>query len=283
MYQNDVFLRFPGGLEKCATFSYDDSDKTNIKLVEIFNKYNLKGTFNLNAGFFEDEAAGDDRRYMKPSEVRGLFKDSPHEVAVHGHTHPFLDLLPDGVAAYEIIKDRECLEEIVQKPVVGMAYPNGPVTAEKEYNIRIRQLLRQCGIRYARRTEKAEYFRLPEDWLNMPVTCHHNDPELMDLAHAFAERKVDRIPRLFYVWGHSFEFEIQNNWDVIKNLARYLTSFEDIWFATNIEIYDYVAAYKNLRFSANGKLVYNPSATVVYIMKNQKTYEIKPNDILYIG
>ena len=39
---------------------------------------------------------------------------------------------------------------------------------------------------------------------------------------------------------------------------------DDIWYATNGETYDYVEAFKSLRFSAEGTRVYNPSALDVY-------------------
>ena len=38
-----------------------------------------------------------------------------------------------------------------------------------------------------------------------------------------------------------------------------------MWYATNMEVYDYVKAYDNLVFSLDGKTVYNPSAIDVYL------------------
>lgn len=39
------------GKKKAVTFSFDDGVTQDIRLIEIFNKYGLKGTFNLNSGF----------------------------------------------------------------------------------------------------------------------------------------------------------------------------------------------------------------------------------------
>ena len=61
------------------------------------------------------------------------------------------------------------------------------------------------------------------------------------------------------------------------NTTAYKTSrvdFQDIWYATNGEIYDYVQAYQKLRFSAAGDFVYNPSAMDVYICYFGKNYKI---------
>lgn len=36
--------------QKAITFSYDDGIESDRKLVEIFNRYGMKCTFNLNTG-----------------------------------------------------------------------------------------------------------------------------------------------------------------------------------------------------------------------------------------
>ena len=69
---------------------------------------------------------------------------------------------------------------------------------------------------------------------------------------------------MFYLWGHSYEFEEHDNWNVIEEFAAYTGSRDDIWYATNIQIYDYIQAYQRLEFSVNGRRVYNPTATELY-------------------
>ena len=41
---------YPGWKKKALTFSYDDGQIYDRRLVEIFNRYGLKGTFHLNSG-----------------------------------------------------------------------------------------------------------------------------------------------------------------------------------------------------------------------------------------
>ncbi len=40
------------GKRKAVTFSYDDGVTQDIRLIELFDKYNLKCTFNLNSELF---------------------------------------------------------------------------------------------------------------------------------------------------------------------------------------------------------------------------------------
>ncbi len=37
------------GLNKAVTFSYDDGVTQDIRLIEMFNRYGLKSTFNINS------------------------------------------------------------------------------------------------------------------------------------------------------------------------------------------------------------------------------------------
>ena len=46
------FHVFPGGKRRIVTFSYDDGSKNDPRLVALFNKYGVKGTFHINTRRF---------------------------------------------------------------------------------------------------------------------------------------------------------------------------------------------------------------------------------------
>ena len=50
---NKVYKVFPGSKFKVLTFSYDDGKIEDRRLVKLFNKFNLKATFNLNTGIID--------------------------------------------------------------------------------------------------------------------------------------------------------------------------------------------------------------------------------------
>lgn len=83
---------------------------------------------------------------------------------------------------------------------------------------------------------------------------------------------------LFYLWGHSYEFEKKDNWDVIEKFAEVMGNREDIWYATNMEIYDYAEAFRRLVFSMDGKRIYNPTAYTLYFRFNDKDEVIQPGE-----
>ena len=90
----------------------------------------------------------------------------------------------------------------------------------------------------------------------------------------------NRYPRLFYLWGHSFEFENNKNWELLDAICEKLGGHEDVWYATNMEIYEYVQAYNALVFSANGQKVYNPTLMTVWFRTEAKVYRVDPGQTL---
>ncbi len=272
-----MFMRFPGGIGKAVTLSYDDGVETDIRLCEIMKKNGLRGTFNINGGCFAKEGttypAGTVSRRMSLSQCLEAYNDPAFEVALHGYKHPSFAQMPTGMAAYDIIKDREALEAAFGKVIRGLAYPNG------SYNDEVIAMLKSCGVAYARTTGTGN-FNLPEEWMRWSATCHHADTRLMDFARRFADQKIVKDPQVLYVWGHSYEFDGANNWHIIEEFAEFIGHREDIWYATNIEIYDYTTAFRRLECSADGTYVYNPSAIPVTFTHNGKMFTVSSGETI---
>ncbi|MBQ7840568.1 MAG: polysaccharide deacetylase family protein [Lachnospiraceae bacterium] len=272
----NIFMRFPGGKTRALTLSYDNGVEQDIRLIQIMRENGLKGTFNLNSGLYASEGTvypeGELHRVMTKSKCLEIYKDSGMEVAVHALTHPHLERLPANVCVHEVLQDRINLETEYGRLVRGMAYPYGTTSDE------VVEILRMCGIVYARTTVSTKRFDIPRDWLRLSATCRHADPELMELAHRFVETEMKEEPALFYLWGHSYEFERDNNWSVIEKFAAFLGGREDIWYATNIEIYDYVEAYRKLIFSTDASMVYNPTCMILYMETPKGMLCVKPGE-----
>ncbi|MBR6028993.1 MAG: polysaccharide deacetylase family protein [Clostridia bacterium] len=256
-------IRFPGGLRKAVTLSYDDGVEQDVRLMEILNAHGLKATFNLNSGCYAPPGLvwpkGQVHRRMTEEAVRALYVGSGHEVAVHTLTHPDLTDLPRSEMVREVLTDRLNLEKLTGGLVRGAAYPFGT------FSDAVVDVLRDCGIVYCRTVISSHDFSIPQDWLRLRPTCHHADPELMPLTERFLADPAGWTSRLFYLWGHAYEFEGSNNWEVIINWADRISGRDDIWYCTNIEICDYMAAARSLIPTADGRAVYNPTAMTVYV------------------
>ena len=254
------FLRFPDFKSRALTFSYDDGSIYDKRLVKIFNENHLKATFNINSGLMEQS----DGWRMSLDEAIALYQSGGHEIAIHGLKHLSLYDLPDHCAIDEILQDKKNLEKATGKIVRGMAYSYGA------YNAKTIDLLKKLDVCYARTVCQTENFDICENFLELNSTCHHNNGKLFKLLDDFLAKEEDGLffkkgPKLFYVWGHSHEFERDGNWYIIEQFCEKVGKQETVWYSTNIEIINYVNAYKNLVWSADGTRIYNPTATDIYL------------------
>lgn len=218
--------------QKAVTFSYDDGIEQDRRLVEIFNRYGMKCTFNLNTGIQTQESQfeieGVHIQRMNQKDIGDLYQG--HEIALHGLTHAGPPELADEQFAKEFLQDAKNIERIYGKYPVGMAYAYG------SYDQRVVDYLKSIGIKYGRTVGSTHGFDLPKEPMLLEATCHHNDEQLFALAKQFLEAEPeDGKPMLFYIWGHSYEFDVNRNWNRIERLCEMLAGHEDIFYGTNAE------------------------------------------------
>lgn len=276
----NLIVRYPGGLGKALTLSYDDGVEQDKQLIALAKKYGIKGTFNINSGCYPPEgttyAPGTIHRRMCESEVTKVYSECDWEVAAHAYTHASLVGLPVNIATKEILEDRKALEEQFGGMVRGFAYPFGA------FDDTAVDVLKACGICYARTVMSTHDFTIPHDWLRLAATCHHNDPELMSLAQRFLDVPPNWDSKLFYLWGHSYEFEERDNWDVIEDFFKLVGGRDDIWYATNIEIYEYLYAFRQLIFNVDMDTCYNPTCTDIWFTYGDKDYFVKGGETITV-
>lgn len=219
------------GKNKALTFSYDDGISQDIRLVEIFNKYGMKCTFNLNSGIMNERGGFQIDELsitrMSPEGLAKLYKG--HEIAVHTSTHPSLTELSDEEVRREISEDKSALESLFGYEICGMAYPYGT------FDDRVIAIAQECGIKYSRTVMDAVDFAQQENLMEFRATCHHRNPKLWELLDEFLAYEGD-APAIFCLWGHSYEFDVNNNWELIEEFCRKAACREDIFYGTNSEI-----------------------------------------------
>ncbi|THF76884.1 polysaccharide deacetylase family protein [Cohnella fermenti] len=254
-----INLAFPEGKIKVLTMSYDDGVYADRKLVEIFNRHGIKGTFHLNSGLMGEPGR------IAAEEAADLYKG--HEISAHTVTHPTIARCPKETIVREIMDDREGLESIAGYPVRGMSYPNG------SYSPEIKAMLPHLGIEYARVVKSTGQFGLPDDLFEWQPTCHHKQ-DLMALGEQFVGFHKQQYLYLMYVWGHSYEFDNDGNWELIESFCRLAGGRSDIWYATNMEIVDYLNAFRQLKFAASTRFVWNPGASSVWLSVDGEIVEV---------
>lgn len=225
------------GKKKALTFSYDDGVTQDIRMIEILNKYGLKGTFNLNSellglsGSLIRNGVSVRHDKVRPEEVRSVY--AGHEIAAHTLTHPFLPRTEDAEVIRQAEEDRKNLSRLCGYEVVGLAYPGGGINHDR----RVEDLIRnETNLRYARTTDASGQFALQSDlFAFMPTVYHIDTDEMFSLGERFLAYHGEE-PALFYVWGHSYEFDAWSFWDRFEEFCAMMSGKEDIFYGTNKEV-----------------------------------------------
>lgn len=224
------------GKKKAVTFSFDDGVTQDVRLIEILNKYGLKGTFNINSGLLGlpgqlNRSWGIvNHTKVKASEVKNIY--AGHEVAVHSLTHPTLVGLDEETIIRQVDEDRKALEQLVGYPVVGMAYPNGP---NDDFVAGV--IANNTPIRYSRTTESTHSFKVQkENLLRYNPTVYYIEDCLEELVDKFLASESDE-DQLLYIWGHAYEMDARLiSWEKFEEICQKLANRADIFYGTNKEV-----------------------------------------------
>lgn len=226
------------GKKKFLTFSYDDGVTQDKRLVKIFNRYGLKATFNINSellgkpGYLRRENMWIGHNKIEPEEAAEIYKG--HEVACHTLTHPHLPELDDAEVVRQVEEDRKNLEKLTGQTIVGLAYPGGGPTHDQ----RVVDLIRnQTKIRYCRTTVSNYSFDVQTDLLEFKPTVYHREfDKMMELGEKFLAMEEPETPQIYYVWGHSYEFDYYDTWDEFEKFCKMMSGRDDIFYGTNREV-----------------------------------------------
>lgn len=224
--------------KKAITFSYDDGVTQDIRLIELLNKYGLKCTFNLNSellskkGMLIREGKRIAHYKIHAEDVKNIYEG--HEVAVHTLTHPNLTQCDDKEIIRQVETDRLNLSGLVGYEVVGMAYPCGGVNNDD----RVASIIKEnTGVKYSRTITSNNCFDLQENLYRFNPTVYHlNFEEMMQSGREFIELKTEE-PKVFYIWGHSYEMDYgADYWVKLEDFFKLISNKEDIFYGTNKEV-----------------------------------------------
>jgi len=272
-----IEMLFPEGKTKALLLSYDDGTIYDRKLVQLLNKYQLIGTFHLNANKL---GTAIHFNYLDKEEIKELYKG--HEVSAHSANHPNLAAISKQEVVYEMVTDRKELERLVEYPVRGMAYPFGNT------NDLVVETIATLGIEYARTVADTHHFEIPTDFLRWHPTIHQfgkaywepnqpaKDKMELDKFYAIINNFLTTKPlSVLNIWGHSWEMGAdQNKWNETEKCFSLLANNPSIHYTKQIDLVDYIKAFRNLKFSYDKTSVTNTSSIPVFLKRNEKIHKI---------
>jgi len=275
-----VVKAYPGGKLKALTFSFDDGKKGEEVLVSKFNQYGMKATFNI----VGSRADGGDTKYSVQKENLASFY-AGHELANHSYTHshdknnPYTSI---DQFEEELLKADAVIKEAIGESAVGYVYDNGYIP--EDLKDQIANVFKENGYVYGRDNSYSESFKIPEvselPFLVMTASISSYSYEKMSaLADDYLALDSNEMT-LFSIWGHNHDFNEANGWDssytLWNDFLAKLANKSDIWYATNKDVYSYIAAMDKLTFTDDA--IYNSSDINLWCLVGGNPVEIPAGD-----
>lgn len=233
--------------QKYVTFSFDDGTLQDIRLIELLDRYGVKATFNLNSGLLGRPGTlirngkTVDHTKICADDIRTVYMG--HEIAAHSLSHPRLTKMETSDVIREVERDRLRLSEMAGYEVYGFAYPCGGVN----YDERVTRILREhTGIRYARTIECTSSFSVGPNLYALHPTAHFLDQNLVNALWRDFLNCTEPGPQIFFLWGHSFELDLNNAWEEFESVLQTISRQAGITYGAIREVLTIVRATKEI-------------------------------------
>ncbi len=208
---------------KYFIFSIDDGTIYDEKVIEIFNRYHIKGTFNLNSGLDDFVWYLNDMpiKRMNLREVHQLYNG--HEVASHSLTHPHLTMCPGEIIVKEVGEDIINLRDIFNRDINTFAFPF------EDSDERCIDIIKHIhNIKCIRLSQIDQSFKFPEDLHHIKITSMDVN-EAINLVNNFIENEE---AELFVFVSHAYDFEVNQTYEVLEELCQKVSTNEEIKIIT---------------------------------------------------
>lgn len=241
--------------KKYFTLSFDDGLEQDKKILKLMKKYELKGTFNLNSGMFgltgevkgmgtfafQDCEAGVRHRWpftyvshnrIPEDEILQVYEGM--EIATHGFHHESLRKLNEQGVLKSVGRDKETLEKLTGKKILGHAYAYGATSPQVE------SYLKKQGYLYARAVFSSGSFEFPENPLNFRPSGSVVKGNAIKLVENFKAAEAGSQDLLLYLWGHGYEMDYgmgTASWESLERLFAAIAGQDDIIYCTNSEAF----------------------------------------------
>lgn len=210
--------------------SWDDVTKCDIRLQNLLDKYNLKGTFYVIGNSIGKHISKEDLIQIS----------SNHEVGAHTMNHPTLTAISKEKSKKEIIESKKILEKCIDKEVTSFAYPKGKY---REEHVKI---VKEAGFTNARTIEPF-YFDITNNVFEIPITLWSYPHKLRDLKSIYrlyqtfpllalnplmlkkwshlGNKILDQLLErggVFHLFGHAWQVDQINGWKKLEDLFSYM-------------------------------------------------------------
>ena len=237
-----------------VTTSWDDDDRTGLRVAELLSTYHLRGTFYVPTGHLGGDSL------FTPDDLRTLTA-AGFEIGGHTVSHAILTEISPSECAREVSDCKTTLEKILGREVTMFCYPKGRFHAD------VVDAVRQAGYRGARGTQLLSWvntfpaFAMPITVQAFPHTRANYARNLarlgefrallrssVDLAQfkdwlSLGKSMFDRVLKQGGMWhltGHPWELEKLQLWQPLQEMLAYVSNRDGVHYVTNGQLLEAV-------------------------------------------
>ena len=204
---------------KIVSLSFDDGTIYDVRFIELLNKYKIKATLNLNSGLDNFVWCLGDKPIERLHLQEVKDKYNGHEVASHSLTHPYFSKLDEAEVIRQVKEDIENLKNIFGYEIEGFAFPFHDQTEENIQTVKNNTNL--SYIRYSCLNTDGKH----KDRYHIHINALYDDEDIYEKLDNFKNSKEKN--GLFVIAGHSYEFEVKQDWNKIEELLAFLDKDEE--------------------------------------------------------
>ena len=231
------------------TTSWDDGYGLDVRIAELLEKYNIKGTFYI-------PIRNSERQVMKSNILTEI--SNKHEIGGHTVNHIFLNTIGLADAEYEISTCKTILQDKLGKKIDAFCYPGG------KFSQRDIELVENAGFLFGRTTKLLHTsFELDQHLMNTSIQVYNHSSAVLT-AHCLknkfllpivqnyffykgnknfsglVEGIMDRLLKnggVLHLWGHSWEIEKYDLWREFEMVLKMLAFHKQISYLNNTEFW----------------------------------------------
>jgi peptidoglycan/xylan/chitin deacetylase (PgdA/CDA1 family) len=237
-----------------VTTSWDDDDRSGLKVAELLSRHRLRGTFYVPTG----KLGGDS--LFAAEDLRALAA-AGFEIGAHSVSHAILTSLGPLDLAREISECKKVLQQILGTEITMFCYPKG------RFNAKVVGAVRNAGYRGARGTQMLasnntfHRFAIPTTVQAFP---HRRSNYVRNLVRLGAVRSLlesipdlvrfqnwlelgkamfDRVLRdggVWHLYGHPWEIQKLGLWAQLEEMLEYVGNRSGVLYVTNGQLLDLI-------------------------------------------
>jgi peptidoglycan/xylan/chitin deacetylase (PgdA/CDA1 family) len=237
-----------------VTTSWDDADRSGLKVADVLNRHGLRGTFYVPTGRLGHDP------FFTAADLRTL-SVAGFEIGAHTVSHAILTEIGPEELKHEVGDCKVVLQQILGAEVTMFCYPKGRFNAEVVSAVKLAGYRGSRGTQMLDSTSVFDRFAMPTTVQAYPHrrsnyvrnlirlgafgALFESVPDLVgfDGWLELGKKRFDRVMShggIWHLYGHPWEIEKLGLWEQLGEMLQYVSNRSGVEYVTNGQLLELV-------------------------------------------